>query len=106
MMPRRLHILACAKAGSCALGPFSVGYTMSISGHLRGLTEFLRTTVPRLLVGRLIALAASLLMQHVRAYRGCDDSASPDDTAARNVKSRSLRTNISVLSIFALLPRG
>src|ERR1017187_9700240 len=44
MMLRRLHILACAKAGSCALGPFSVGYTMSISGHLRALTEFLRTT--------------------------------------------------------------
>src|ERR1039457_4716672 len=44
MMPRRLHILACAKAGSCALGPFSVGYTMSISGHLRALIEFLRTT--------------------------------------------------------------
>src|ERR1019366_8809887 len=44
MMLRRLHILACAKARSCALGPFSVGYTMSISGHLRALTEFLRTT--------------------------------------------------------------
>jgi hypothetical protein len=44
MMLRRLHILACAKAGSCALGPFSVGYTISISGHLRALTEFLRTT--------------------------------------------------------------
>src|SRR5450756_807196 len=44
MMLRRLHILACAKSGSCALGPFSVGYTMSISGHLRALTEFLRTT--------------------------------------------------------------
>src|ERR1039457_5815679 len=44
MMLRRLHILACAKARSCALGPFSVGYTMSISGHLRALIEFLRTT--------------------------------------------------------------
>jgi hypothetical protein len=43
-MLRRLHILACAKVGSCAIGPFSVGYTMSISGHLRALTEFLRTT--------------------------------------------------------------
>jgi hypothetical protein len=44
MMPRRLYILAYAKVVSCALGPFSVGYTMSISGHLRALIEFLRTT--------------------------------------------------------------
>jgi hypothetical protein len=34
----------------------------------------------RLFVGRLIAIAASPLMQHVRAYRDCDASASPDST--------------------------
>jgi hypothetical protein len=43
-MPRRHHTLTCAKTGSCALGPFSVGYTMSISGRQRALAEFLRTT--------------------------------------------------------------
>src|SRR5271155_5355126 len=37
--------------------------------------------IPRLFVGRLIAIAASPLMQHVRAYRGCDDSASPNESA-------------------------
>jgi hypothetical protein len=44
-MPRRHHTLTCAKTASCALGPFSVGYTMSISGRQRALTEFLRTTM-------------------------------------------------------------
>src|ERR1019366_7401088 len=45
MMPRRHQTIACAKTGSCALSPFSVAYTTSISGRQRMLTELLRMTV-------------------------------------------------------------
>ena len=44
MMPRRHQTIACAKTGSCALSPFSVAYTTSISGRQRMLTELLRMT--------------------------------------------------------------
>ena len=44
--------------------------------------------IPRLFVGRLIAIAASPLMQHGRAYRGCDASASPDERALKNLLFR------------------
>ncbi len=46
-MPRRHQTIACAKTGSCALSPFSVAYTTSISGRQRMLTELLRMTIRR-----------------------------------------------------------
>jgi hypothetical protein len=50
MMPRRHQTIACAKTGACALSPFSVAYTTSISGRQRMLTELLRMTGTTIIV--------------------------------------------------------
>jgi hypothetical protein len=50
MMPRRHQTIACAMTGSCALSPFSVAYTTSISGRQRMLTELLRMKGPTIIV--------------------------------------------------------
>ena len=48
IMPLQNHDTACAKTGSCALTPFSVACTTSISGRQRAIIEFLRMTTGQL----------------------------------------------------------
>ncbi len=65
MMPRRHQTIACAKTGSCALSPFSVAYTTSISGRQQMLTELLRMTTER------DAIAAVIKVGHDFELNAC-----------------------------------